>query len=72
MELTFQNFQSEYQTYSEIENHFLEQEFNNIGNVQVTGDSDTVYMCMLESSRIVIGCLVIEQVKAIKNRSLTI
>ena len=35
MELTFQNFQTEYQTYSEIE-HFLEQRLNNNGNVQVS------------------------------------
>lgn len=36
MELTFQNFQAEYQTYNEIENHFLEQRINNNGNLQVT------------------------------------
>ena len=31
-------------------------------NNQVMGDSDTVYMCILENTRIVIGCLVMEQV----------
>ena len=36
MEFTFQNFQTEYQIYTEIENHFLEQRFNNIANVPVT------------------------------------
>lgn len=36
MELTFQNFQVEYQDYSQIENHFTEQKFYNIENVQVT------------------------------------
>lgn len=36
IELPFHNFKAEYQTYSEIENHFFEQRNNNNGNVHVT------------------------------------
>lgn len=36
MELTFQNFQTEYLTYSQIENHFINQRFDNNENIQVT------------------------------------
>ncbi len=42
MEFTFQNFHAEYQSYSEIENHFMEQRHNNHANAQVTAHLDNI------------------------------